>query len=432
MSLITLAESIDSLVATRQAFVGESRNILRVSNLTHLNARQIADLANGNGLQFSIVDQENNEFTRADLTEHYEPYTITIEKTAYDEGLRILTNAGFSRYLSEGADDNTWYVARLKKPILTDGRSILPWDFDGVVSVPDGATKSPRSLVKESSSTRIVPQDIRVWLLRSESAALTCSSSLVWIDAALATGILCIPDEVDSAVQRLKFKGPPRVTVLLRKIEEGDHAFHDSLQQVLRWTYELENQAEIRILYFRSELARCGLAQETSLGNLLEALTAALDGAKIAYAMSISELGKDTIKALADLKKSITEDTAKLTDATRQTTAAVAAALAAGFGLLAARVTSNTPINLIGIVMLVVCLYVASVVVSGWNLLRLQQQLRQDWHPKIYRFLTESEYQTLVKKPASTAEGAFWWAAALGGGTVAALTIYVCYLWLTA
>jgi hypothetical protein len=431
LSLITLAESIDTLAAARQAFVSESREFLRVSNLSYLDTLRLADLASHSVLEFSIVDQENNEFERAELTEHYQPYTITIEKAADADGLRIITNTGFSRYLSDGADENTWYVARLKKPILTDGRSILPWDHNGGPSLSDVATKSPRSLVKESASIRIVPQDIRMWLLRSENASLTCSSSLIWIDAALTAGVLCIPEEVDSTSQKLKFKGPPRVSVALRPIVVGDHVSHDSLQQALRWIYELENQAEIRILYFRSELARCGLSQETDLESLLDTLAAALDGAKIAYAMSISELGKDTVKALADLKKSITEDTAKLTEATRQTTAAVAAALAAGFGLLAARVTSNTSINLIGIVMLVVCLYVASVVVSGWNLLRLQQQLRHDWHPKIYRFLTDAEYASLVKKPATTAENAFWWAAALGGGTVATLTVYVCFLWLT-
>lgn len=146
--------------------------------------------------------------------------------------------------------------------------------------------------------------------------------------------------------------------------------------------------------------------------------------------MSISELGKDTLKTLSDLRKAITEDTSKVADGTRQTVTAVASALALGLGLVAARLTTDTAPWLIFVVMVVIALYVAAIIYSGYDFIRLQRQLRTDWQPRLYRFLSVSDYERMVTKPARHAERTFISSAIIGGVAVLALTLALGYSWL--
>jgi uncharacterized membrane protein len=130
--------------------------------------------------------------------------------------------------------------------------------------------------------------------------------------------------------------------------------------------------------------------------------------------MSIAEVGKETLKSLADLRKSVTEDTSKVTEGTRQLAAAVAGALALGFGLIAARLTTTTPRWLLVTVMVIVVLYVLTIVFSGYDFIRLQRTLRKQWQSRLYRFLPQSEYDVMVAQPTAHAERTFVWTAAIG------------------
>lgn len=432
MSLASLAELLDSLVEDGLAVISESHSAVIAFGLSADNAANLILHAGRASLSLEITDGEGTAFANDELSESFAPYNITIKKPVHGE-LCLITNTGFAAYLKEERVEKIWHVARLRHPIVTLGRIFLPWQKTEQFA-PSPAMKNPRSLVKEASTSRIVTSDIRPWILKSDPATLICASSLVWVNACIHECLKCLPDEVDAIAEEIRFKGPPKRAVEFYKApaEEGiDFLGFGYLQAAVSWIFELENQAEVRSLYLKSEVVRSGLPVKIDAVSFLQCLDSSLEGAKIAYAMSISELGKDTVKALADLKKSITEDTAKITDATRQTIGAIAAALAVGIGLLAARVGAKAPINVVGSVMIVVAVYVALIIVTGWNLIRLQRQLRHDWHPKIYRFLTDSEYSMMVNRPAATAEFAFAVCAISGGVIVTGLTSYICYLWIT-
>lgn len=431
MSLLRLAEFLDGLADSSAAVVTESNSAVIVFRLNADDAVKVIEHGKLTGFSCDIADEEGTHYSIDEITESFGPYTVIINKPNR-AGLQLLTNTGFRSYLNDERTETIWHIARLRTPIVTLGRIFLPWEKEEEFE-PGPVMKNPRTLVKESSTSRTVASDIRPWILRSGTASLTCASSLVWVKACTAVCLRCLPDEVDASNEELRFKGPPKRSIGFYKASPGDDvdflAF-EYLQSTVTWIFELENQAEVRSLYFKAEVVRSGLPLKTDPITFLKSLDSAMEGAKIAYAMSVSELGKDTVKALADLKKSITEDTAKLTDATRQTIGAVAAALAVGVGLLAARIAAKAPINLIGSIMIIVAVYIALIIMTGWNLVRLQRQLREDWHPKIYRFLTDAEYLSMVERPAKTAEYAFIVGASVGGGIVASLTIYICYLWL--
>lgn len=79
-----------------------------------------------------------------------------------------------------------------------------------------------------------------------------------------------------------------------------------------------------------NDIARSAGGNGDDLQVLLNNLSDSLEGAKVAYQVSLSDLGRDMLKTLADLRKAVTEETAKVTDATRQLVTSVSGALAIG------------------------------------------------------------------------------------------------------
>lgn len=144
--------------------------------------------------------------------------------------------------------------------------------------------------------------------------------------------------------------------------------------------------------------------------------------------MHLSSIGADTLKSLAELRKAITEETGKVTEATRQTSAAVASALAVGLGLLAAKLTTSVSSILIAGLMSVAVTYVFMVIVTGWVFVSLQRKARKKWHDRLYRFIPSGDYGELVTEPTKRSELAFRIACFLGGGSVIALAIIVVFL----
>jgi hypothetical protein len=57
---------------------------------------------------------------------------------------------------------------------------------------------------------------------------------------------------------------------------------------------------------------------------------------------------------------------------------------------------------------------VAITILSGVLFSLLQRSVRKAWQPRLYRFLTEADYKSLVGRPAMTAEIALWDCSALG------------------
>src|SRR5690606_34146072 len=139
----------------------------------------------------------------------------------------------------------------------------------------------------------------------------------------------------------------------------------ESLQASAAWVFDNDREAESRHILLANEIARAsnnGTEFSRCFGTQI---SDCLSGAKITYQMMLSDLSRDTLKALGDLRKVITEETAKVTDVTRQLIGGVSAALAVGFGLIATRLSTNTNPWLIAAVMILVAVYVAVIIYSG-------------------------------------------------------------------
>lgn len=430
MSLITLAEQLGALAAQANAHIHESDDNVTVSNLCADATLAIFATCLGLGWTCSAFDQEHTPTGPDNIVEDFEPFRVTIQKPHRpDETLDILTSVGLLQWLDKGHDARQWRIAGLSKPLSTQLRIYTNWTFPEEASTAttvtvSPVTKSPRALVRESGSLKIVPGDIRAWLLLDHSQFdLNEPSHKIWGSKAFDALVHTLANEIDAESNSLVFKGPPKLILEPPNTTEGtiqnfgiDAFLH--LQTAAHWVYENSREAEIKHSLLATEIARSGRDNGSADLYLKGNLPVALESAKIAYQMSLSEVGKDTLKSLGDLRKAITEETAKATDATRQTITAVSGALAVGVGLVAARLSTDINPWLISMVMLIATGYIGMIVYSGWSFISLQRELRRDWQPKLYRFLPHDEYQKMVAIPTQKSEKVFKCSAVIGMGAV--------------
>ncbi|MBK5342263.1 hypothetical protein JFU48_12830 [Pseudomonas sp. TH49] len=418
---IILAELLDGLVAQADALVSEGEEHVVVSNLRAQATLQVLQLCNDLRWENNAVDEEQNATEISNIVEDFEPFKVFIRKPPGSDGdLRILTLSGLIAFLDKGHDATCWRIARLSKPITTQAHHLTDWSTPTSFT-RTSETKSPRSIVKAVGISQAVPRDIRPWILTNASELdFTFPYHLAWSARAFQALIRAIPNEVESSNQSLIFKGPPKLVLQTTAVTAesigrfGALAFI-ALQEAVAWSYENFRDVEIKHGLLATEIARSGRSDGLVEDYLKDNILTALESAKIAYQMSISDIAKDTLKSLTDLRKAITEDTAKTTDATRQTITAITGAFAVTIGLVAARLSSSINPWLILTVLVVALAYVGMIVYSGWSFIKLQRNLRADWQAKLYRFLPAVEYEKMVVVPAGIAESTFRTTAIVGG-----------------
>lgn len=427
MSLIALAEAIDRLVEAKQAYVTESESAATVSALSAAHASEIKVLCEPLGWSVKLFDRADEPWGNAETPDpDFAPFRVIIQKpVAPANTLQLISNYAFAQWLESGHAAPRWHIARFKGSLAVGVRVLESWECMQEVVVM-AATKSPRALVREFGNVRRVPEDVRHWLSSAlEAEHFAQPTTQIWVRAASAALLYCLPDEIGADDGTFKFRGPPRLTLpgFHTATETLDHATFNTLLGVSRWIFENEHEAEMRHVLLAVELARAGMASGSTPTFLCQHLAHAWESAQIVYQMVLTETGRDTLKALSDLRKAVTEETAKLSDIGRQLTSSVAAAVATGVGLIAARIAAKAPVEIIVIVMLVVALYIAMVISSGVQFMRLQRQLRMDWQHRLYRFLPDVEYVRMVTIPTAKAERSFVWTAWLGGIAVTVLTL---------
>lgn len=434
MSVANLAEWLDALDAG-SAFVTEGEATVIVSNLRVDSVREVVPLCDALDWTVRVEDAADSRWTLAELDEAYEPFRLIIDKPDGPEGvLRLLTNSGFAAWLGREDSRTNWQIGRLTASFQTYAVSFAPWGADNPIHVPDNNLRLARRLVRENAGQRVVPASMGRWLLLNRDDFADGDAAVKsWASVASRMLMLSLPDEVDAEQQLLRFKGPPRLDLKLPLLKTdllgrlgrcGFLALHEAVE----WVFEIEREAEMRHILLATELARCSGIGDAAEIFLRGSIADALAGAKTAYQVQLAGISSDALKTLSELRKSVSDDTAKVADGTRQIITAVAGALAIGAGLIAARLTGSVNLFLVIAVMALAGTYVTICILSGVLFTLLQRRVRKAWQPRLYRFLSQADYEALVGRPARFAENALWWSSALGVVAVILMSITISYV----
>lgn len=402
---IELGALLDKWAASSVAGIVETVSAITVSRLDAESATTIRAIAERLNWHFDLQDQAGEPADHLD--DVLGPFIATIHKPKDGADRRLITHAGLAQSLAEKSDGGVWQIACARVSFATGTTSFNPWG-SGDVFAPAVPTKSPLDIVREASEARLVPSDIRKWLLRGYV------TDAIWADGAFQTfAAASAPALIRSLASEvvgsrfITFNGPPRLSVAvpadglaLELKLEG----YRNLQAAVSWVYEDSASAEQRHALFAAEFARSVTRNETIGMAVKSAGRDILEGARLAFQLSQSDLSREAIKTQADLRKSIADDTSKAAESTRALSGSIAVAIATGITLIAARSTGAAAPWVLSLVASIVGGYLVVVALSGWAYLNLQRELRKQWRSRFYRFVPAEDYNAMVTKPARSAE----------------------------
>ena len=173
-------------------------------------------------------------------------------------------------------------------------------DFPAAPPLPD-----PRSCVKDFTGRGKVPSDVRPWLLQTrpiqEGAVFK-----TWTSLSARRLMACLANQVSisNGTETYHFSGPPSHAITLS--EDDLTLIGGDIQHAAKWVFADGKDADARHLLFANEWTRAYRSDQlTGLGQR------SLESAKAAYAALIKSNSRETLKALADLRKAIVEEAQK-------------------------------------------------------------------------------------------------------------------------
>ncbi|BCG73369.1 hypothetical protein MesoLj113a_45270 [Mesorhizobium sp. 113-1-2] len=403
---IELGALLDGWVASRWANVVETPSAVTVSRLGGANVQKLAAAVLRVGWTCDLHDGAGEPIRSEEIHDDFGPFVATIKKASEGADRRILTLEGLRQAISEPEVQGIWQIACAREGFASGTISFNPWGR-GEVFAPASPTKSPLDVVREGSGQRLVPADIRKWLLRGDL------TEAIWNDTAFkAFAAASAPALIRSLASEVVgqgsvvFLGPPRLNMVVafdRLVDDLGYVGFKDLSAAAAWVFEDSASAEQRHALFAAEFARSVTRTETVAAAFRDAGRDILEGARLAFQLSQSDLSREAIKAQGDLRKSIADDTAKAAEGTRTLAGAVAVAIATAITLVAARSTATVQPWVLALVAAVVAGYLIVVAGSGWAYLHLQNQLRQQWRTRFYRFIPAEDYEGMVTKPTRSA-----------------------------
>ena len=407
-----LASLLDEWSQSGTATVFERSELVIVSELGLSEARTLLGQCAELNWRYDAADGSDSPCTLDDIDDAIPPVRLDIHKPKLDAASYFcLTENGFNSLMRElPTDISVIYVATLDMGFRSKQAQYIPWG-----NSPDPVTfydtKNPRELIKCFGAVNLTPKNIGLWLLEDSTTipAADCGIFTIWAQYAARNLTYCLASEIDYEARWMDFLGPPKLRIQF--VPEDTDIFSElgcegfaTLQSAAKWVYEDASAAEQRHTYLATEFARYCAVQADIIHHVKHNLAHALESAKIAYRLGLSEVSVSTLNALTQLRKTVADETAKISDSTRQMTTSVLGAVASGVALIILRLNTNTSPIIVLTIGITIVLYLIWVCWSGNEFMQVQRSLRQQWKTRLYRFLTTTEYESMVDDPIDQAE----------------------------
>lgn len=427
-----LADKLDAMASEGTCQVFEQPNEISISRLRSPDAIEVADLLDQLGWE-TWVEYEAGVLDRPySLTPAFEPYKISARKAVQERGVAYaLTATGLKGLLL--SDSSFCCIRAHGAEQVFDTHSTRFCDWDGASEFhPVHVDIDPRAYCRDLSGSRTVPDNLDLWLLKTgQSPDISNKMVRSWAQLSSRELLKALASELDADLS-LVFRGQPNTTVRnINTINSLDDEVFSDLQKLAHWVFENPREVETKHALINAELARGKLDYSNPAEFMDENLRPALQGARTAHQLGLTKLSSDALKALSELRRSVSEETTRLSDTGRQLATAVAGTVFTGIGVLAAKLTIASKSDLFGTLTVgigfALLMYTVSVVWTGWTYMNLQGEMRAAWRTRLYRYITDADYYELVTKPTRQAERNFkklaGFASLLGVGLLFAIVL---------
>lgn len=417
-----LADTLDRLVEGGRVAVTETSNGITAYQLEGHEAKEVLALLAADAWPNTNAADEGGDVAADAIHDEDQQITVRAEKPGIPADVEaLLTRAGLEAALRRPDLAGRLWVHGLNNAFETLTVRFAQWG-DAEAFTPREAPPSPREVVRVLDNGERFPDDLGRWLLRDPATTIAGRGIQPWRKMAMERVGQALADEIEPD-GKLLFRGPPATRFAPEAEPLVEASALEAIQQAALWMVHNPLEIENRHALLAAEIARAALSGG-SVSDLASIARPALEGARIAYNFGATQQSRDTLKALSELRKAVSDETAKLAESARTLATAVAGSVLANIGIIVARLslpaTSSwvpTAAIALGIVLVI---YVGTITWSGVHYLKLQQTLRSEWRNRLYRFLDEAEYKRMVTDPVARAERGYW-IAAVAGGTMSIL-----------
>lgn len=369
----------------------------------------------------SIGDEVN--LVTATLDEVHGNIRIIIEKPNLSSVFFSFSCHGLATLLGSVdhvAQARNIYVAELLHSFSTEICFYAPWSGihinEGSGSTAD-AIPSPRRIVKDVAGG-IVPISIGGFLLVTAPPA-NSAPYLTWQQEASKQMLRCLVNEVwrTNGDEVVVLAGPRTRRVSAGLTEKLSAELFSVATDCARWVFASGRDVEVRHTLFTYELAREWSDSETLASAFSAKAPRALDAAKTSFHAHIRETSKDTLKALGDLRKTLSEEVMKVVQQTRELLSTMwrdfafaATAVAARIALSVAEkpaATSPAVSGLIASTAVFLAFSLCMTLRSNAKFMAIATESRKSWRDKLYGFLPPDDLKRLADDPVQQSESEY-------------------------
>ncbi|MGJ0396263.1 MAG: hypothetical protein ACR65U_08565 [Methylocystis sp.] len=331
---------------------------------------------------------------------------LTIVKPMVERTGIFFFEEALDQYLSGPIDVVALGVADLSEQTAfrARGLEIGPWIGDEIhVGLPATSIEiNPSKLVADHVPNREVPRDLSPWILLTPPAKSSITFE-VWraVGARRLLSGLVSSASLEADTVWLQVAGPPIYRVAATDPELV--AAWEVLTEIALWVFLSGSDIEARHRLFCGELGRAARPGQ----DLGTTLARAFEAAKVAYDAHVQSASRETLKALADLRKTVIEETQKVAQRAQDMAAGLGRDLAVSAApfvikLLADAGKVATPWVAAGF-------YFAAATFVGvsfylqWQIndayLKSQEQSRRSWMQTLYTYISAKEREEIADLP---------------------------------
>lgn len=347
------------------------------------------------------------DLVTADLFDAEREVVITVEKPAADGCALFVFQSGIPDYLTQRTVFPRLAIVDLNsaQAFRARGLEVASWDLTQPVSSPESSLGpiDPTRYVRDFVPEREVVTDLNPWMLAT-APAVSSPAYQAWEAVAarrLLGGLVSRAWLEDGKVWLQAAAQPP-----IYRIKADDPALPSArsrLTEAATWVFLSGTDIEARHLLFSGELARASRPQQ----DLATTLDQALEAAKAAYEAHVQSSSRETLKALADLRKTVIDETQKVAQRAQDLAATLwrdLAVSAAPFVLKVLGDATKTAGPLTSsLFYFAAAIFVGLSFALQWRIngafFRSQASSRRSWMQSLYNYISVREREEIAETP---------------------------------
>lgn len=374
-------------------------------------------LANS-GIDFSIqisdAFDEKISLPTPDSHLNFEVELIAFNKSRTFENIYFFTKQGFLKNLesSEISKSLNIFIHEDFSEFSTLTCRFRKWDFDSDEAQEHEKnieTADPRKIVKDYTGAQVTSNQL-FWVTPTEPDTPDDLFSN-WLDIASPKAALLLASEISSTdgVQYHTIKGSKTLNIPNEvEFTSITRDTHSIIHEALCWVFETSRETEVRHTLLSQRLSNNDLKQSESWTKFISrVLRPSLSSAREDYRSHLLVKTGELLKAITDIRKTVSDETSKIIDKTSALTSSLLRDASITFIIAALRQTLIAK-NIITkesthFLLIATAAWLAtSILLTGYQnkmFIRSQIRFRRNWSKGLSALISESELKKISRRP---------------------------------